>query len=124
MPLTAAPAKWLAQPSQALHHVLAPLLTSGALAPAVVWAGAAVVLPWIVRGRSLALDGVRVTVWAAAVVSATGAAISAVHGPSPAGAPPQAAVGAMVAAVIALAPHAVARWRAALHSGGARSRLA
>lgn len=124
VPLTAAPGVWLGQPSQALHHVLAPLLSSGALAPAAVWAAAAVLLPLIVRGRSLALDIVRVTVWAAAVVSATGAAISAVHGSSPAGAPPGAAVGAVAAAAIALAPHAVARWREALHSGSADSRLA
>ena len=59
--------------------VLRPILTSGALAAAPVWAVAAVTLPWLVRNRSLTLDTVFVVVWSATLVSATGAAISIVH---------------------------------------------
>ena len=36
--------------------MLAPLLTSGALLYAVLWALAALLLPWLVRGRWLAAD--------------------------------------------------------------------
>jgi hypothetical protein len=51
-------------------HLL-PLLTSGALALAALWAGAAVLLPVLVRGRALAADVVGATTWAAGLGSAT-----------------------------------------------------
>jgi eukaryotic-like serine/threonine-protein kinase len=51
--------------------VLAAIATSGALLLAPVWAAAALVLPWLVRGRSLALDVVGATAWAAGLASAT-----------------------------------------------------
>ena len=50
---------------------LDPLLTSGALALAALWAGAAVALPVLVRGRVLAADLVGATAWAATLGSAT-----------------------------------------------------
>ncbi len=50
---------------------LDPLLTSGALALAALWAGAAVALPVLVRGRLLAADLVGATAWAATLGSAT-----------------------------------------------------
>jgi hypothetical protein len=50
---------------------LDPLLTSGALALAALWAAAAVVLPMLVRGRRLAVDIVGASAWAAALGSAT-----------------------------------------------------
>jgi hypothetical protein len=50
---------------------LDPLLTSGALALAALWAGAAVALPVLVRGRVLAADIVGATAWAATLGSAT-----------------------------------------------------
>src|SRR6185312_9845969 len=50
---------------------LDPLLTSGALALAALWAGAAVALPVLVRGRVLAADLAGSTVWAATLGSAT-----------------------------------------------------
>jgi hypothetical protein len=50
---------------------LDPLLTSGALALVALWAGAAVALPVLVRGRVLAADVVGATAWAAALGSAT-----------------------------------------------------
>jgi hypothetical protein len=42
----------------------------GVLLGALLWALAATVLPWIVRGSSAALDIVAATVWSAALVSA------------------------------------------------------
>ena len=108
---------------QTIHHVLVPLVTTGALAPAVVWAAAAVILPWLVSGRSPALDLVRVVIWAAMLGGATGVAITAVHGFNPVGTPHGAATGAAVSALVALMPLAVALWRGALHSGGSAARV-
>jgi hypothetical protein len=50
---------------------LDPLLTSGVLVVAALWAAAAVLLPVLVRGRRLAADIIGATVWAAALGSAT-----------------------------------------------------
>jgi hypothetical protein len=53
--------------------VLETLASSGALVLAAVWAVAASVLPWLVRGRSLSVDVVGATTWAAGLAGATGA---------------------------------------------------
>jgi hypothetical protein len=96
--------QWPASVGATLHHVLTPLVSSGALAPALVWAGAAVVLPWLVRGRRLALDFVFASAWAAGLVAATYTSIRMVHG-SLAGAPVRGAViGGVAAFALALAP--------------------
>ncbi len=50
---------------------LAPLLTSGALGLAAIWALAAAALPVVVRGRRLAPDLIGATLWAAGLASAT-----------------------------------------------------
>jgi hypothetical protein len=51
--------------------VIAPAASSGALLLAAIWAAAALVLPWLVRGRSLAADAVAATTWAAGTAAAT-----------------------------------------------------
>jgi eukaryotic-like serine/threonine-protein kinase len=56
-------------PGGAAH--LWPLLTSGVLGLAALWAAAAVLLPVVVRGRVLAADVVGATAWAAGLGSAT-----------------------------------------------------
>jgi eukaryotic-like serine/threonine-protein kinase len=121
-PGTQPPAQWSGSVSGAIHHVLTPAISSGALAPVVVWALAAAVLPWLVLGQSLALDFVRVVVWAAVLVSATSAAIAAVHSSNAVHAAPSAVIGAIVAGVVVLVPAwfgTVARGlRLARHSGG------
>jgi hypothetical protein len=99
------------------------LISSGVLAPALVWALAAVVRPWLVLGSSPLLDVLRVLAWAAIVVAGTGAAIAAVHGSDVIGAPPSALIGAAAAAAVALAPTLLKMWRAALHSGGPGARV-
>ncbi len=106
-----------AHSAQTVHHLLGSLVSTGVLAPALVWAAAAVVLPWLVSGRSAALDVIRVIVWAAVVGSATGVAITAIHGSDPVRSPSGAAIGAVAAVAVALAPLGVAMWREALHSG-------
>jgi hypothetical protein len=95
-----------------LHHVLTPLVSSGALAPALVWAAAAMVLPWLVRGRRLALDFVLASAWAAGLVAATYTSIRMVHG-SLSGAPVRGAViGGVAAFALALAPSVLQSSRA------------
>jgi hypothetical protein len=103
-PGTPAPGQWPASVGATVHHVLAPLISSGSLAPALVWAGAAVVLPWLIRGRHLAVDFVLASAWAAGLVAATYTSLRMVHG-SAAGAPLRGAVlGGVAAFACALAP--------------------
>jgi hypothetical protein len=113
----------MSSPSATVTHLLHPLVSTGVLAPAAVWALAAATLPWLVRRRSVILDAARVAAWAAIVVSCTGAAIAAVHGSDAIGAPPSALIGAVAAAAVALGPSLLEMWRGALHSGGPRARV-
>ncbi|HWF73306.1 MAG TPA: serine/threonine-protein kinase, partial [Solirubrobacteraceae bacterium] len=111
-PGTPPPGQWPASVGATVHHVLAPLLSSGALAPALVWAAGAVVLPWLVRGRRPAVDFVLAAAWAAGLVAATYSVLGTVHG-SLAGAPVRGAVlGGVGAFVIALAPSVLRSSRA------------
>jgi len=78
---------------------LATTVASGAATLLAVWAAAALVLPWLVRGRFLAVDLVGATAWAAALAAATGTVAAWVGTPEPRG---------LVAAAIAAAAIAVA----------------
>ncbi len=60
-------------PGIAAGDVLAKACSSGALLLALVWAAAAVVAPWLVRGRSLSAGVVGATAWAAGLAAATAA---------------------------------------------------
>jgi hypothetical protein len=86
-------------PPGSAGDVLETLATSGVLLLAPLWAAAAVVLPWLVRGRSLALDVVGAATWAAALASGT----AAVAGWAGLAEPRGLAAGAVVAGVLALA---------------------
>ncbi len=123
VPDVAPPHAWMSSLSTTVHHLLRPEVSAGVLAPALVWAAAAVTLPWLVRGTSLVLDVARVVVWAALLVSGTGAAIVALHGSDAVGAAPTAVVGAVVAAAVALAPSLVGIWRGALHADSPPARV-
>ena len=79
------------------------MLAGGALALAVLWALAAILLPLLVRGRSAALDLVGVAAWSAALAAATQALSEALVLDPPRGLVP----GALAAAVIAVAARAV-----------------
>jgi eukaryotic-like serine/threonine-protein kinase len=61
---------WDGSASAAVTDVLVPLLTLGVLLGVLLWALAAAVLPWLVRGRSLGRDALAATVWAAALAAA------------------------------------------------------
>jgi eukaryotic-like serine/threonine-protein kinase len=103
---------WDGGGSIAAGDVLSPTVSSGALLIAVVWAVAAAVLPWVVRGRSLAADVVGASAWAAAL-----AAVTAILGqslgdrvthPDPRGV----VAGALAAGIVAIARP----WRWASHT--------
>jgi eukaryotic-like serine/threonine-protein kinase len=71
---------WQRSTGHAWTDVLVPIVTNGALLVAVLWALAAVVLPYLVRGRVFALDLVGATIWAAALGSATQAVAPEMRG--------------------------------------------
>jgi hypothetical protein len=108
-----APEAWTGSIRETLDTVLRPTLTSGVLAAAPVWALGAMVLPWLVRGRSLQIDVVLVVVWAATVVSASTTAIALVRPGSVHLAQGTAVFGAIVGAAIALAPGLIRAGRGA-----------
>jgi hypothetical protein len=91
----------LGAPADAAHggtDAIAAIVTAPAIALLGVWAAAAAVLPYLVRGRLLVADIVLATAWAAGVAAATQAALEA--------APRGLIVGAIAAAVVALIPRA------------------
>jgi hypothetical protein len=110
---------WSASLGQTATVVLRPTLSSGALAGALVWAVAALTLPWLVRGRSLTADALRVAAWATALVLTTASAIGIAHPDHPMVARQTAVIGGIAAALIALAPSVHGYW----HTGRAHSRL-
>jgi hypothetical protein len=111
---TLPPGAWADSLYGSVHSVLLTMGRSGALAGALVWAAGALVLPWLVRGRSVVVDLVAAVIWSAVLVSATRLAVSAAalpgHGFGPA---PRATLGAVVAAAVALAPTVLCAWRRA-----------
>jgi len=121
LPGTPPPARWLGAPYETAHHVLWPLVSSGALAPAAIWALGAAILPWLTNGRWLALDVGRVVVWATVLVGGTGAAIAAVHHGQGLAAAPTAVLGGAAAVLVALGAPGVAAWRRRGHSAGSEA---
>jgi serine/threonine protein kinase len=98
---------WEGSLSSAAAHVVSPALSLGVLFGAALWAAGSALLPWIVRGRSAALDVVAATIWSAAIVAAapaldSGLSAGAVH-PSPRGA----VLGAIAGGVLAVAARAL-----------------
>jgi tRNA A-37 threonylcarbamoyl transferase component Bud32 len=63
-------ASWQGSLSAAFQHALVPLASSGRLATAALWALAAVLLPWLVRGSRRQLRAVGAVVWAGLLVAA------------------------------------------------------
>ncbi len=84
---------------QALDDVLEPIVSGGALLYAVLWALAALVLPWLVRGRWLALDLVAASIWAAALGVASAGIADSMGFETPRGL----VLGAIVGGVLAVA---------------------
>ncbi len=63
------PASWEGSLSTTAAHALAPLLGLALLLGAALWALAAVLLPWVVRGRSALLDALAAILWAGALAA-------------------------------------------------------
>jgi eukaryotic-like serine/threonine-protein kinase len=98
---------WEHSLESAAVHALVPLLSVGLLCGAALWALAAVLLPWLVRGRSALFDALAGTLWAV-VLAATaplldGGLTAHAGAPSPRGA----VLGAALGAVLALAARAL-----------------
>jgi hypothetical protein len=97
-----APEAWSGSALHAARDALWPQLSAGALAFAVLWAGAAMLLPVLVRGRSPALDLVGAAAWAATLAAATQALAEALLLHPPRGLVP----GALLAGVVAVTARA------------------
>jgi eukaryotic-like serine/threonine-protein kinase len=70
---TAPPSGWERDAGLALDAVLWPPLASGLVLIAALWALAALVLPWLVRGQYAGMDFVAASAWAAGLGSGTAA---------------------------------------------------
>jgi serine/threonine protein kinase len=63
-------ASWEGSLGAAVLHAIVPLLSLALLLGVVLWAAAAALLPWIVRGHSAALDALAAILWAGALAVA------------------------------------------------------
>jgi hypothetical protein len=84
------------------------MLSLGLLLGATLWAVGSALLPWIVRGRSAALDVVAATTWSAAIAAAapaldSGLSAHVVAYPDPRGA----VLGAVLGGLLAVAARAL-----------------
>jgi eukaryotic-like serine/threonine-protein kinase len=98
----------------AAAHALASLLGPAALCGAALWAAGTIALPWIVRGRQLAVELPLAGVWSASLLVSPmllGAALRT--GVLAASTPPPAVLGAALGALLAVALARAARRRAA-----------
>jgi serine/threonine protein kinase len=92
---------WEASFTKAAAHVVGATLTLELLLGAAVWALAAMILPWIVRGRSAALDVAAAVAWTVALLASVPlldrALLAQTSQPSPRGALLGAVLGCMLA---------------------------
>jgi hypothetical protein len=100
-------AAWEGSLNTTAAHVVGPALSLGVLFGALLWGAAAMVLPWIVRGRSAAADVVAATVWSAALAAAAPVAAAGLTGHAAHPSPHGAVLGAVLGGVIAVASRAL-----------------
>jgi eukaryotic-like serine/threonine-protein kinase len=98
---------WHVSLNASAAHVVAPLLGAGALLGALLWASAAALLPWIVRGRNASVDIVAATIWSAAIVAAEPGLGGGVAPHDGAALPRGAILGAVLGGVLAVAARAL-----------------
>lgn len=90
--------RWEESAGAAFDHAIVPMFSAGLVAVAALWALAAVLLPWVVRGRSAALDLAAAAAWSIALAVATEAMLDGVGGAAhPRGLVASAVVGAAAA---------------------------
>ncbi len=104
--------RWDDSVGGAIDHALRPLLQSGMLATALLWAAGAALLPWLVRGRHAAVDLVAGVVWAAALAAGASAIGATFEQQVPSPDPRGAALGAAAAVLAAVAARALSAMRA------------
>jgi eukaryotic-like serine/threonine-protein kinase len=107
---------WEGSIGAAASDALAPLASGPALAPAAVWAGFAVLLPLVVRGRWLGFDLLGAALWAAGLMAAHAALGDMLAATTALDQARGAAAGSVGAALVAVAVCQLARptegWRA------------
>jgi hypothetical protein len=74
---------WRGSPIATVEHVLLPTLTVGLLLGAVLWALAAAMLPWLVRGNDVKRDALAAIAWAVLLAAATPLLLAIADGRSP-----------------------------------------
>jgi hypothetical protein len=99
------PAGWEGSIVLTTTHVLPRVFAPALIAPAVLWGFAAIILPWS-RVSHLPVQIVLVTAWSAALASATATALRLLHAEAQIR-PGVAALGAVLAWVLALVPEVV-----------------
>jgi eukaryotic-like serine/threonine-protein kinase len=92
--------EWAGSAAGVVEHVLRPLATSGALAVVALWALAAFVLPYLLRGRTITAAALGAAVWAVGLAAGTALIANAVH--THAATSTAALLGAALAAPLAL----------------------
>jgi hypothetical protein len=108
---------WTGSVLHATHHVLIPLARDGRLAPALVWAAAAVLAPWMAPRRRPLLAVLGAIVWAGAFTDAVPVLIRALAPGHVAPSPATAWAGGVIAALLAIAPLLIDAARRRLTSG-------
>ncbi len=98
---------WEGSLDSAATHVVGPSLTAGLLFGAILWAVAAVALPWLVRGSSALLDTLAAVAWSAVLLAATPYFAAALRTGAALPHPRGAVLGAILAAAIAVAARAL-----------------
>ena len=81
----------------AAADVIAPVVSTATMGLCALWALASLVLPWVVRGRSLAGDLVGAAMWSAALAAGAASLAQAAHAPDPRGLIAGAVLGGAVA---------------------------
>jgi eukaryotic-like serine/threonine-protein kinase len=97
---------WEQSVGSAATHVIGPALSAGVLLGALLWALAAMVLPWIVRGREPLLDAIAAGLWALALILLVPVLDAGLVGGAHAQ-PRGAVLGALLGACLALAGRAL-----------------
>jgi eukaryotic-like serine/threonine-protein kinase len=100
-------ALWERSLQDAATHVIAPTLVLGVLLGACLWGLAAAILPWLVRGRHVALDVVAAVAWSALLLAAAPSLDSGLSPGAAAPLPRGAVLGAILAGAIAIGARAL-----------------
>jgi hypothetical protein len=93
---------WQGSLTAAWSHALAPLLTPALLTGCALWAGAAAVLPWLLRGRRAIVDVLAAGLWAVALM-----VLSSLLGVDGGGEPRGLLLGTLTGATVAVAVRAL-----------------